>query len=181
MSAFTLVAEILSIMGMIFNITSFLQKTQRNILIFQFFGASFFTVSFFMLGAPTGACLNVAAIIRAIIYANKEKFRANKKIWVFLFFLVYVLIYIATFTVFHKDISVKNCLIEILPVVAMTVATISFSMPEAKHVRLLALISSPLWLIYNVFSVSLGGVLCEGFSIGAVFVGMFCHDRKKIK
>ena len=178
MSDSTLVAELLSIVGMIFNITSFLQKSQKNILIIQFFGASFFTVSFFMLNAPTGACLNIIAVIRAIIYANKEKFHAHKKIWVFLFFVIYLLIYVATFTLFHKDMSVRNALIELLPVVAMTVATISFSMPEAKHVRRLALISSPLWLIYNVFSASLGGILCEGFSIGSVFVGMFCHDRK---
>ena len=179
MSTFTLVAEILSIVGMLFNITSFLQKTQKSILIFQFFGASFFTVSFFMLGAPTGACLNIVAVIRAIIYANKEKFRADKTIWVWGFFVIYIFVYVATFLLFHKEVSVKNCLVELLPVIAMTVATISFSMPKARHVRQLALISSPLWLVYNVFSASLGGVLCEGFSIGSVFVGMFCHDRKK--
>lgn len=179
MTLFDWFAQVFGIVGMTFNITSFLQKDQKKIFIFQFFGALFFTISFFMLGAHTGASLNLVAAIRAIIYINKGRLHAERKRWVGGFFFIYILVYVATFTLFGEAMSVKNILVEILPVIAMTVATFSFSLPKAKHVRLFALISSPLWLIYNVISHSVGGVLCESFSIVSALVGFFYHDRVK--
>jgi hypothetical protein len=80
--------------------------------------------------------------------------------------------------VFGKELTAFNLLIELLPVVAMVVTTISFSMKNAASVRKLALIGSPMWLIYNVVFRTYGGVLCEAFSLVSVLVGMFCHDRK---
>ena len=181
MTTFILIAEILSIFGMIFNSGSFLQKSKKGILIFQFFGALFFSVSFFMLNAPTGALLNIIAVVRAFIYANKEKFRADKKIWLWIFFVVYVLSYFAAFLIFDKEWSVKNCLVELLPVISMTVVTFSFSLTEAKHIRYFSLIGCPLWLIYNTLtpSPSIGGIICESLSIISSITGIFFHDRKK--
>ncbi len=179
MTTFNLIAQILSVLGMLFNITSFLQKTKKSILIFQFFGALFFSISFFMLGAPTGACLNIVAVIRAFIYANKERFRTDKKIWLWIFFFIYIAIYLATFLVFDKEWSVKNCLVELLPVASMTIVTFSFSLPKAKHIRYFSLIGCPLWLIYNIITMSLGGILCESFSVISSILGIFFHDIKK--
>ncbi|MBR2151924.1 MAG: YgjV family protein [Clostridia bacterium] len=179
MTTFILIAEILSVLGMIFNSGSFLQKSKKGILIFQFFGALFFSVSFFMLNAPTGALLNIIAVVRAFIYANKEKFRADKKIWLWIFFIIYVVVYLATFLVFDKEWSVSNCLLELLPVISMTVVTISFSLPKAKHIRYFSLIGCPLWLIYNIFTLSIGGIICESLSIISSITGIFFHDRKK--
>lgn len=179
MTTVTWIAQTLSVFGMLFNNVSFLQKSKKNILIFQFFGAAFFAISFFMLNAPTGALLNIIAVVRAFIYANKEKFRADKKIWIWIFFVIYVLSYFATFLVFDKAWSVKNCLVELLPVISMTVVTFSFSLPKAKHIRYFSLIGCPLWLIYNIFNMSLGGILCESLSILSSITGIFFHDRKK--
>lgn len=174
-----LVAQILGIAGMTMNILSFMQKSQKRIITMQLFGGALFALNYLLLGSATGAMLNVVAVIRAIVYSNKEKFHAEKKGWFYGFCASFVLIYILTFAVFGKAPTPANFAIELLPVVSMMIATYAFSLKNAAQVRKLGLVYCPMWLVYNCFVFSIGGILCEAFSIGSIFVGYLRHDRKR--
>ena len=173
-----LIAQILGIGGMTMNILSFLQKSQRKIIVIQFFGAALFFLNYLLLGSATGAMLNVAAVLRAIVYSNKEKFHAERKFWFYGFSAAFVLIYTLTFAAFGKAPTPANFAIEVLPVVSMVIATYAFSLKNAAQVRKLGLVYCPMWLVYNCFVLSIGGILCEIFSICSILVGMYRHDRK---
>ena len=56
-----------------------------------------------------------------------------------------------------------------------------FSLKNAAQVRKLGLVYCPMWLVYNCFVFSIGGILCEAFSIGSIIVGYLRHDRVKGK
>ncbi len=173
------VAQIIGIVAMSMNILSFLQKSQKSIIVMQFFGAVLFSMNYLLLGSATGAMLNVAAIFRAVVYSNKERFHAEKKSWIYLFSAIYALIYCLSFLAFSKAPTPANLVIELLPVVSMVIATVSFSLKDAAQVRRLALLYCPMWLIYNCFVFSIGGILCETFSILSILVGYWRHDRVK--
>ena len=174
-----IVAQILGIAGMAMNILSFLQKSQKKIIIVQFFGAALFFTHYLLLGSATGAMLNVAAVFRAIVYSNKETFHAEHKGWIYGFSAIFLLIYALTFALFGKAPTPANFAIEVLPVVSMVIATYAFSLKNAAQVRKLGLVYCPMWLVYNCFVFSIGGILCEAFSICSIFVGIWRHDRKK--
>lgn len=174
-----LVAQILGIAGMTMNILSFMQKSQKRIITMQLFGGALFALNYLLLGSATGAMLNVVAVFRAVVYSNKEKFHAEKKGWFYGFCASFVLIYILTFALFGKDPTPLNLAVELLPVVSMMIATYAFSLTNAAQVRKLGLIYCPMWLVYNCFVFSIGGILCEAFSICSIFVGMWRHDRKR--
>ena len=70
-------------------------------------------------------------------------------------------------------------IIEVLPVIAMIVATISLRLGKARAVRAFGLISSPLWLIYNCFSGSIGAVASEILNLISIIVGIVRLDIKK--
>ena len=178
-SKYEIIAQIIGIVAMALNIISFLQKEHKTIIIFQFFGSSLFVINYLMLGAYTGAMMNAIALVRAIIFTNKEKFHADKPIWVGIFSVFYVAAYVLTFTVFGKEATFANLAIEILPVVAMVIQTISFVLPGAKDIRNFAYAVSPLWLTYNAINATIGGVLCETFALISVTIGKIKHDRKK--
>lgn len=163
---------------MALNILSYQWKNQRNIILTQFFGSGLFVINFFMLGAVTGAIINLLAVLRAIVFSNKEKFRADKVIWVYGFIAAFLASYAATFLVFGKEPTAFNLIIEFLPIIGIIATTISFYMKDAKSVRRLALISSPAWLVYNVTQVAVGGVICEAVSLVSIIVGMLRHDRR---
>lgn len=173
------IAQVIGILAMLINLLSFQQKKQRTIIAFQFFGSVFFAIHFFMLGSSIGGILNVIAAIRAAIYSNKEKTGADKPFWIVLFTLAYIGAYILVFTLFQKAPTAENLIIEVLPVLSMVVTTVSFWMKDAKMLRVLGLIGSPLWLIYNIINVSIGGISSEVLNIASILLAMFRYDIKK--
>ncbi len=175
-----ILAQILSIIGMSITVSSFQAKKQKTVIIMQLVSSVFFSANMFLLGMFTGALLNCIGIFRSIVYSNKEKFR-NTNFWNTVFITLYILSYIATFAVFEKEVDFINIIKELLPIIAMTATTIGYSKTEAASIRKYALVSSPSWLIYNCFPVSIGGILCETFSLISVFIGMLRLDVKKEK
>ena len=159
-----LIAQAFGIAGMALNAVSYQARSQRTIILLQFFGGAFFMVNMFMLQAYMGALLNAIGVVRAAVYANKDKIK-KLRLCSALFIGAFLLSYIAVFTVFQRDFTVFNIIVELLPMAAMTAMTIAFSLPSAQTVRRFALFSSPCWLIYNCINLSVGGILCESFSI----------------
>lgn len=179
METYEIIAQAIGIIAMSINILSYQQKEQRKIIIMQLFGATLFAVNMFMIGATVGGILNAVGAVRAIVYSNKKKFRADTLIWVFGFGILYLTSYVLTFTVFGKEPTVTNIIVEFLPLIGMFATGIGFYLTDAKAVRRMGLISSPSWLIYNIFNVAIGGIICEILAIFSIIIGMIRHDRKK--
>lgn len=175
---YILIAQITGIAAMLFNIFSYQMKSQKNIIRMQLFGSLLFAVNMYMLGAVMGFILNSIGVIRAIVYSNKSRFRADNKIWTYIFLIAYVCSYGLTFTVFQKEASVRNLIVELLPLIAMYATTLSFSMKKSSDVRKFAFISSPLWLAYNCVNLAIGGALCEIFSLISNTAAVIRLDRK---
>jgi hypothetical protein len=173
-----LTAQLIGIAAMGFNILSYQQKTRSRAIAFQLGGALLFSVNFFLLGAIVGSILNIVAAVRAVVFLNKDRLRANHPAWLAGFILVYLLSYVLTFTVFGKEATPVNLLVEFLPVVGMTATTVSFRMSDAKAIRRFGLISSPSWLIYNIANFSIGAIACEVLSLCSIVIGIFRYDRK---
>lgn len=174
-----LTAQIVGLAAMSFNILSYQQKTRSQVIAFQLFGGLLFCINFFLLGAISGSLLNAVAVIRAIVFLNKEKLRADHPVWLAGFTAVYLICYGLTFTVFGTEASLRNLVLEALPVIGMTATTISFRLTDAKAIRRYGLISSPSWLIYNISSFSIGAIICEVLSLGSIILGIIRLDRKQ--
>lgn len=171
------VTQVFGLLGMAMNSLSYQGKKQRTVILAQLFGSLFFAVNMFMLNAVIGGLLNVIGIFRALVYSNKEKLR-NVRLWNGIFAGLYLLSYIAVFTVFGKAVTPGNLLLEILPLIAMMATTISFSKASVAWIRRLAFVSSPCWLIYNCINGSIGGILCEVFSLVSALVATIRLDSK---
>ena len=74
MDWYEFIAQAVGICGMVMNILSYQQRSQKGILLMQFVGGCFFAVNFYMLGAMTGFLMNVIGIIRSFVYYNKDLF-----------------------------------------------------------------------------------------------------------
>ena len=172
-------AQLIGIDAMAFNILSYQGKKQSTVILMQFFGAVFFTVNFLMLGAVVGGVLNLIAAVRALIFLNKEKLKADHIGWFVGFIVVYIAVYILNFTAFGKEPTAYHLVIELLPVIGMIAVNIGFRLKTAADVRKCGLVGSPAWLIYNIATGSWGAIICEVISLLSIFVGIFRHDRKK--
>lgn len=179
MTPYEIFAQAVGIAAMLFNIFSYQQKTSKGVIIMQLFGGALFSVNFFMLGATVGGILNLIAVFRAVVFANKEKFKAESKAWLFVFVGLFIASYIFTFILFGKPFTIASAVLELLPVIAMTATTVSFRLNTASVIRKFGLISSPSWLIYNFCNFALGAIICEAVSLVSIFIGIIRFDIKK--
>ena len=184
MEPIEIIAQIMGGFGMVFISTSYQYKKQRNLIISQMVGSAFFFVNFLLLGIAAGtvligAIMNLMGILRAVVFSNKEKFRADKPIWMIGFIAAYLVSYALVFTVFGTEATPKNLIVEALPVIGMTSSTVAFYSTEAKRTRYLGFITSPSWLIYDAITFSIGGVVTEVISLVSITVGIIRHDLKK--
>ena len=181
MTALEIIAQGIGIVAMAFNIFSYQQKSSTGVILCQCFGGLLFSVSFFMLGATVGGILNAIAAFRAIVFMYKDKFWAEHIGWLVGFVAMFVGSYILTFTVFGKEFTALNAVIELLPVIGMTASTVSFRLGSAKAIRKYGLISSPSWLIYNTVNLAAGAIVCEVLSLGSILIGILRYDVKREK
>ena len=153
--------QAIGIVAMALNISAYQFKSKRSILLCLCMGSALFSVNLFLLGAVTGAIMNVLSVIRSLVYVKMDRLPISIK-WVNVLFIVtYLISYVLSFTVFEIEPTAKNLLLELLPIISMIAMTFAFATDNSKTVRLAGFISSPCWLIYNIFNLAIGGILCE--------------------
>ena len=176
-----LAIQAVGLVAMAVNTLSYQQKKRSTVIAMQMVGTFLFCVHFGLLGATMGCILNALSAVRAVIFLNKEKLRADGPVWFAGFIAVYIASYILTFTVFGTAATARNLILEVLPLIGMVAITISFRLSDAKAIRKYALISSPCWLVYNIANGSIGAIICEVLSLSSILIGMLRLDRKNQK
>ena len=161
-----MIAQIIGVIALILAVLSFQQKTHRYIVMFQLAANFAFVLHFGLLGAYTGAILNAVALLRSVVFVNKGKKWADNKLWLWLFCALSVAAGIFTW---------QNVL-SVLPILGMVCTTVAFWIKTPKYVRLCALPSSPLWLVYNFVSSAWGGVLTEVINMASIVIAIVRLD-----
>ena len=179
MQPIELIAQIIGIFGMAANIASYQLKSKKAVLVLQLCGAILFSLNFILLGAITGAIMNSINILLSLVFIFKDKTNANHIAWTIGFIAAYATSYVLTFVLFGTDFNIKSALTEALPLVGTVTTVISYRMKGAKAIRRLGFIRSPAWLVYDALVLSIGGVLCEVFSLISITIGTIRLDSKK--
>ncbi len=170
--------QIVSIAAMTCNILSYQQKKQSHLIVCQLLGGALFAISYFLLGATVGGLLNIVATVRAVLFLFEKKLKTSHPLWLGGFIACYVAFYVLSFTVFGVEPNFIHFVIELLPIVGMTALSVAFMLGNSRMTRRLGLISSPAWLIYNIYYASIGAIICEVISLCSILIGMYRHDRK---
>ena len=176
-----IVAQVIGIIAMIFNVLSYQGRTQRQIMIVRLISAVLFVAHFWLLGGMTGATLNIIATLMCLVFAFKPKKFADSIFWIPFFIICTIIAYVLTFTVFGTEPTAFNLIINLFPVAGMTICIFAFRMDKASKVRLLSLFSSPCWLVYNIINVAIGAILTESFAICSNIFAIFTQDVKRVK
>ncbi len=159
----------IGVIALIFNVLSYQQKTHKKILLCQSLGGLLFTLHFLLIGAYTGAVLNLLGAVRSLIYSNREKSWANKKIWPIIFLIAFTLSGILTW----------DGIFSLFPTVAMLLSTVVLWIENPKLNRVLSFPTSAFWLIYNISRKSYSGIATEIFISTSIIIGYIRHDMKR--
>ena len=89
MDNLNLLAQIIGFGGTALTIIAYQQNKRKRILGCTVISAALFAIHYIILGAYTGAIMNILAASRSLVFMNNTKKWAKSKIWVAVFMVVY--------------------------------------------------------------------------------------------
>lgn len=129
-------------------------------------------IHYLLLGAYTGFITKIIAIFRDsfIILKDKNK-KYNKSIFLYIFIIIYITVSIIT----YKNIW------SLFPLVAAIIYLIPILNGNKKMVKQTALLCYFLWLAYNIFILSLAGIISNIVSIISTGIAVYSEKNKKLE
>ena len=173
MSSIIFIAQILGISAMIITTVSMQCRSNRAFFVLQEISGVLFCISFIMLGAWTGALMNIFGTIRPELL-RREKFAKTPMA------LIILLLLLTASTTVTACISSEKWYLLLITTAAQLCGTVFMWMRNGKYFRLNQLfITSPLWIIYNLLLPipNIGGLLTEVINIISVSIAL-CRYRK---
>ncbi len=166
-----IIGQIVGFIAMAIIVISYQQKTHKNILLFQMVSGLLFTVHFLLLGAYTGAIMNLLGALRSLVYSNREKKFTSSVIWPILFTIGFAVSGILTW----------DGWISVVPLIAMIMSSIVLWIENPKINRALSIPTSTCWLVYNIkiTEPSYAGIATEIFVLTSIIIGIIRLDIKK--
>ena len=161
--------------GAALNFLSFQQNKRSRIIGFQIVAALLFITHYIFLGftsgedAFTGAALNFIGLTRSIVFINNDKKWAKSPAWLVIFIIVSAVAGVLTWEAWYS----------FLPSTAMILTTVSYWMKDETKIRLITFPSSPCWLIFNIITGSVEGIVTECIVMSSLIIAIVRYDILK--
>ena len=166
--AIYIIGQILGGVAIILGFISFQMKTQKKLLIMQTLATLVFCFHYFMIGAMTGMAMNAVNIVRNFVYNYRNQ--NDKKGWLVpsLFALVIGIMGVITWDAWYSAFMV----------VGIVINTLAMAIPDPQKVRKSILITSPIVIVYNCMTFSMGGTIYEAVVITSSVIGLYRNKNK---
>ena len=164
-----IIGQALGIVAIGLGFLTYQMKTREKLVFTQVMVACCFCLHYLMIGAVSGLALNIISVIRNSTYYFLGKKGPVDKKWAILFSVVTGIMGILSWQAWYSIFAVLGMVIHSY--------CISFSKPE--YIRRSILVTSPLVLLYDVFVLSIGGMVYESVAIISSIIGEL--RNKKVK
>ena len=168
-----IIAQIIGILALCLTIYCYQLNNPKKILVIQIVCSALFIVNLALLGALSGALLNVHGIARALVFYQKGRHKwAESSAWVWIFSALAVGCVLVNY----------SSPLDLLAMTGQVLSTIALSQEDGKRFRRIMVFSPPLWGTYHFAAgvqPNIGGVCNEIFGLTSLLVAMVRYDRKK--
>lgn len=169
MTCLIILSTIFGVVGIIANMIIYWQKSREKMLSFKLFADVVWTAHYGLLGAQTGAVTCGISILRETVFLNKKHRWAQSNLWLILFVLISVGFGIAGW---------KNA-INLFPLLASILSVISFAIGKPGLSRILQIVISVLFLVYDIYVMSYAGIINEVCTLTSVVIALFFFWKNK--
>lgn len=173
-----IISQIITIIYFAILCLSYLLKDRKKILTANLVAHIGQTIAMAMLGGYTGAAMSIIMMFRDLTLLMQEAKKSkgkdiNKK-------LDFVILIITVLLIILLTIFTYNGLLSLLSVIATIITTFSLWQKDVKTYKILGLIAGILWLAYNIFILSIMGIILETILTISTIIG-YIKDIKKEK
>ena len=178
MKPIEIIANGIGLVAITLYVLGYLQKTRKNIILVSVISKVLYVLQYILLGAISGAILDIVGALSSILAERKNKIGFIKKHTV-LFVVIMDSLMIAGGAVLFFVFGDKYAIFSTLGVLLHTSA---FWIDDEKKIRKLSFCGSPFWFIYNFMSKAYSCCIGDLLSMVSIVTSMIRYgDFKKNK
>ncbi|MBO6052465.1 MAG: YgjV family protein [Clostridia bacterium] len=167
-----LAGQIFGILGLIGTVVCYQFNSRKKILIMQILCTVVFTLNLSLLGAWSGALLNVLGIAKSCVFYQRGRRRWADSVWWIVLFCVLAAVCVA---------ATYQTPIDLVPLIGTVFTTVALAQKDARTIRLLTLPSPPSWFVYNLANGNLGGMANEIFVLSSLLIAVLRFDDLRLR
>lgn len=164
-----IVAQIIGLIAFVVSLIAYHKKDKKTILNNMITSNILNLIHYLLLGAFSGCITKLLAIFRDYFIILKEK---NKKLSNSVYLIVFILLYIIA------TIFTYNGILSILPLVAAIIYIIFIWNGNEVIIKKIAFFCYFLWLIYNIFVLSIAGIVSNIISIISTLIAIINIEKE---
>lgn len=141
-------------------------RSYNKVVLVRTSNALISALHYLLIGGYTGMAVNLASVATNIVYWDRIRKGRSTLIWQLLFGTVFVAI---GFLSWHGPIS-------LLVVAAKLISSVAMGISNTKIIRILTLINTPCWLVYDAFVFSISGICSDIIIIASTLAAVIRID-----
>lgn len=169
MPATEFVGQAFGLIAVAISFVAYQMPTQKKILTMNLLVTLAITLNYALIGAITGMVLNLVCLVRNLIFINRDK-----KIFSYRFYPYLLMAIIGGLSLFFGREEGPHA---ILIAIGLMVNTLALSLTNPQNTRLTMVISCSFILAYNVFVLSIGGIINETVAIVSSILGIIRYRK----
>ncbi len=166
--------QFIGLSAVVLFLLSYQIKHRQGILIANVLSRALYILQYFLLGAFSGAVLDIMGVFIALVASKKNAGFVKKHTRA-------VFLSISLFTLLVGGaIAIRNqSLLDILPIIGIQLQSGSFWSSKEKTIRIVSLVGAPFWFVYNFASRAYGSAIGDLLSMVSILIAMFKYRSKQ--
>ena len=171
-----MLSQVFTVIMYIFLALTYYAKDRKKVLIFNILSLIAILIAYILLNAWTGTAMTVVAILRNIIFLvdekeNRKSSKITKKDIIILLILYIILICFA--------IATYDGFLSLFSVFATAICNFSVWQKDVKIYKLLGIPVEVCWITYNIYIMSVMGIILETIMLICAIVGYLLEIKKR--
>jgi hypothetical protein len=154
-------------------VASYQCKKRKWILFLGALSRVLFILQYILLGAFSGAALDLIAILAALV-AGKKDHPTLKKLLVPIIVVIHAAILVTSILLYQSWY-------DIFVLLAATFCVAALWFTKERIIRAVSFLSSPCWLVYNLSSKAYFSAVSDSFAILSLLIAIWRYDIRKKK
>ncbi len=167
-----LIAFIVGLVAVVCFLLSYQQKRRGGIILLNMTSRALYILQYILLGAFDGAALDVSGFVASFLAQKKDAAIIKKHLKLFIIGIDVIII--TSGLIFYRNIF------SLFPIAGVLLHTSAFWLEDEKRIRLVSLLGSPFWLVFNITSGAYGSAIGDTLSIVSILVAMIRYDIRPL-
>ncbi len=173
-----IIPQIIGLLAVATFILSYQQKKRSSIITFNVISRVLYILQYLLLGAFSGAVLDILGAISSVI-AGKKHIAFIKKHTTAILISIHACIILAGVIIAF----INRSWLDLFSLTGVLLHTSAFWINNEKIIRRVSLLGSPFWFVYNLLSRAYGSAIGDVLTMCSIIIAMIRHNNsyKKIK